>query len=592
MGDFDTYIPKRRVTLKCNTPSYITPLVKSLLRKRNRMMRQGRLIEAETLSTKIGTLIAEHRSKILSNCKDIKVSELWKLIKPAKSATATSTLSEPDSVNSHFANIATDPNYCATKILDQLTKLQPTSLEKVLQEYEIEKLLSTTKRTSPGIDNIPYWVFRNCSYELASIVTHITNLSLSQGKPPSSWKRAVVTPIPKVTPIAGLTDLRPISVTPILSRIVEKIVVHRFLLPAIPQHVLSDQFAFRPTGSTTCALVYLIHQVTKLLEHNTYVRCLLIDFSKAFDSINHLILLQKLKDLNIPPNIFNWIANFLSGRTQSVKLDGKQSTWLPITQSIVQGSGLGPVLFIIFIAALCTLCDDNQLCKYADDLSLLNPETASIGLNAEFDNIKLWATLNKLSINLSKTKEIIFRRPGIQRPLGHCLPLPGIEQLDSVKLLGVILQSTLTFSNHINYILNIINQRYYLLNQLRQQGLHSSKLDVIFQAIVISRIMYALPAFAGFLTSHDLGRINAALKKARRWQICEKTHTAEELIARADKKLFQKAQFSDHCIHQLLPPHRDDKYQLRKRGHPFMLPFIKSKLFKSSFINRCIFSYI
>ena len=104
--------------------------------------------------------------------------------------------------------------------------------------------------------------------------------------------------------------------------------------------------------------------------------------------------------------------------------------------------------------------------------------------------------------------------------------------------------------------------------------------------------MYALPAYAGFLTSHDLGRINAALKKARRWQICEKIHTAEELIARADKKLFQKAQFFGYCIHQLLPPLRDDKYLLRKRGHPFMPPFVKSKLFKSSFINRCIFGYI
>lgn len=356
--------------------------------------------------------------------------------------------------------------------------------------------------------------------------------------------------------------------------------------------MLSDQLNFCPTGSTTCALVYLLHKITNLLEHNTYVRCLLIDFSKAFDSINHLILLQKLKDLNIPPNIYNWIANFLSGRTQSVKLDGKLSNWLPITQSIVQGSGLGPVLFIIFIAALCTLCDDNQLCKYADDLSVLNPETATIGLHEEFDNIKQWAIINKLNINVSKTKEIIFRRPGIERSLDHCLPLPGIEQLSSVKLLGIILQANLSFSSHVNYILSIINQRYFLLNQLRHQGLHISKLDVIFQAIVVSRVMYALPSFAGFLTAHDIARVNAALKKARRWQISEKIHTVEELIARADKKLFKRAQFFGHCIHQLLPPLREDKYQLRKRGHPFLLPLVKTNLFKNSFINRCIYNYI
>ena len=86
--------------------------------------------------------------------------------------------------------------------------------------------------------------------------------------------------------------------------------------------------------------------------------------------------------------------------------------------------------------------------------------------------------------------------------------------------------------------------------------------------------MHYIPAFAGFLTSHDIGGINAALKKARSWQICEKIYTTEELIARADKKLFQKAQMFGHCIHQLLPPLRDDKYLLRKRGHPFRLCYL------------------
>jgi hypothetical protein len=101
---------------------------------------------------------------------------------------------------------------------------------------------------------------------------------------PAQWSTALVTLIPKTH---QPRDLRPISVTPILSRVLEKFIVKKYLLPVIPASAIADQFAFRPTGSTTAALVYLTHHVTKMLETNRYVRCLLIDFSKAFDTVDH-----------------------------------------------------------------------------------------------------------------------------------------------------------------------------------------------------------------------------------------------------------------------------------------------------------------
>ena len=96
----------------------------------------------------------------------------------------------------------------------------------------------------------------------------------------------------------------------------------QYLLPAIPHDLIADQFAFRPSGSTTAALTFLVHHVTKFLEDCNYVRVLLIDYSKAFDSVNHEILAAKLKALPIPPFVLNWIINFLIGRTQSVYCDG------------------------------------------------------------------------------------------------------------------------------------------------------------------------------------------------------------------------------------------------------------------------------
>ena len=190
------------------------------------------------------------------------------------------------------------------------------------------------------------------------MITHLINTVVKNGTPPSSWLKALVTPVPKKTPPIGFSYL--IYVTPIMSRVTERLLVHKYLLPALPPDQLLDQFAYKPTGSTTAALVAITHHVTPLLESSYYVKCILIDYSKAFDSINHPILFQKLLQLNIPPNVLLWIINFISSRTQAVSSFGQISGWLPITQSIIQGSVIGPYLYMIYASDLRTLSPYNM----------------------------------------------------------------------------------------------------------------------------------------------------------------------------------------------------------------------------------------
>ena len=127
--------------------------------------------------------------------------------------------------------------------------------------------------SSPGMDGISSWFFfRNCSYEIADVVTHILNLSFSHGVVPQQWRCAVVTPVPKVPKPRAISDFRPISVTPLLSRVAERILVTKWLVPAIPTDTLADQFGFRPSGSTHCALIHnMLHHVTTMLENCDYV---------------------------------------------------------------------------------------------------------------------------------------------------------------------------------------------------------------------------------------------------------------------------------------------------------------------------------
>jgi Reverse transcriptase (RNA-dependent DNA polymerase) len=287
--------------------------------------------------------------------------ELWAFVNPAvKGGSSFKSLSawfgnmfnDFDGLIAFFANIATDPHYDSTKIEQLVCSLPHSGIfrDVLFNEYEVFNFLSKVKKSLAVVYKIPYWLFCKCAGILASVVTHIFNIILSCGICPAAWKCAVVTPIPKVSPPTEFKDLRPIYVIPILSQLYEHLIVSKFLLPALP--LLNDQFAFRPTGSIVAALVYVLNHITRMLEDSSYVRCLFIAYSRAFDTINHERLIRKLLSLAMPSKVVRWIVNFSTGRSQAASLDGKLSNWLPSTQSIVRGSGIGPILHIIFASDL------------------------------------------------------------------------------------------------------------------------------------------------------------------------------------------------------------------------------------------------
>ena len=154
-----------------------------------------------------------------------------------------------------------------------------------------------------------------------------------------------------------------------------------------------------------------------MLEDKKYVRCLLIDFSKAFDSVDHLTLVSKLKALNIADNIIQWVVQFLTDRNQFVKVGELWSFTKLMNCSIVQGSGLGPTLFIICIADLRPTGSTNYITKYADDSNLVVPENHDVGLYAELQNELKWEEVNKMQVNMAKTKETVFHRPNARNVL-------------------------------------------------------------------------------------------------------------------------------------------------------------------------------
>lgn len=470
---------------------------------------------------------------------------------------------------------------------DDCKKLSSISIT----ELEIEPLLRKMKNTSPGYDNIPCWVFKTCSYELAGVIAFIINYSIRSGVVPSNWLTAIVTPVLKVSNPKNLSDFRPISVTPVLSRITEKLIVRNWLRFALSEIDLSDQFAFRPTSSTNCALVYCLDYVAKMLETNSYVRCLCVDFAKAFDMVNHAIVIRKLNSLNLPDCIKNWVISFLTGRSQITRLANSYSSKLYINRSIVQGSGIGPSLYILMESDLHPLSDKNMIFKFADDTNLLVSERSDISMKDEFTNIQDWACRNKMVINLSKTKEIVFHRP---HP-GKFSLLPSIEEVEivrEVKLLGVILTDNFSFDKHVNSILATCSQRLYLLKLLRDCGMPIDKLNVVFCALIVNRLSYCISAWGGFANAEQIGRMNALLLRARKYRLTDNVYDFIGLMQHVDYNLFKSMQSEIHCLNQILPPERCDNQRLRTKGHNYCLPKCQFQLYKKSFLSRTLYALL
>ena len=189
-------------------------------------------------------------------------------------------------------------------------------------------------------------------------------------------------------------------------------------------------------------------------------------------------------------------------------INGVCSSVLCITRGIIQGSGVGPTFYIVMKIDLSTLSPTNILSKYADDIDLLVPQYCDVDLATEFHNIQRWATDNKMIINLSKTKEIVFRQP-CPLQFNFVPSVDGVALVDHVKSLGIILQQSLSYDLHVTGLLKQCSQRIYLLRLLRNQGLSPDQLNTVFIGLIVSRLLYALPAWGVLVSAAQVGRIDA-----------------------------------------------------------------------------------
>ncbi|MFZ2539674.1 MAG: reverse transcriptase family protein, partial [Oscillospiraceae bacterium] len=438
---------------------------------------------------------------------------------------------------------------------------------------------------SPGYDGVPQWFLRIAAPCLALPISFLFNISLALLTVPPQWKTSIITPVPKILNPACCADFRPISVTPILSRMLEKIIVRQFLYPVFDHpsysYLFSDQFAFRPSGSTAAALIYILHKISTLLTSCPYVHLISLDFSKAFDTVRHSTLADKISALPLHDSVHNWLVDFLTDRLHSTKYKGSVSDILDINASIIQGSGIGPSAFIINNSDLKAANNGNDLGKYADDTYLMVPSTNSSTIPSELEHIANWAKNNNLVLNNAKTKEMIIRRNGKTTEMPE--PFPNIERVEQLKILGVTFNSLLKFHPHISNNIKQASQSLYALKIIKAHGLMGTKLWDVSRSTVINSMLYASPAWRGFIDAASKSQLQAVISRMIKSKLLPADFpTIAHLINLADDKLFNAVVKSDsHVLHPLLPPKKENKYMLRPRRHNMEIPNYNNLMLKN-----------
>jgi len=491
----------------------------------------------------------------------------------------------PDQLNLHYSNISTDTNY----MKPPYKKLVHQN-ENYISEETTFHYLERLKKTASGSDNLPFWFLRLGAPVFCKPLSHVINLSISSSTVPLQWKSAVIHPIPKISQPTDPSDLRPISVLPIFSRLTEKHIVKTILNPALftlPRHLdIRNQFAYRPTGSTTALLISMLSHITELLKTNCFVHIISFDYSKAFDTIQHKAVAAKLATIDIPDVIYNWIINYLEDRKHVTYYNNNYSSPSSINASIVQGSALGPFLFNLNSCELQAKYHSNRYFKYADDAYLVVPSSNSSTLPEEIEHHVLWAHGCNLKINANKTQEMIICRRGIPEPS----PTLGVSRVEIMKILGVFVDNRLSFNVNVEKCIVAIHQSFYALKILRTRGLSTSMINCVFKSLVLSKLLYASCAWWGYLNQTQINRLESVLRKAKRFNYyCEDEPDALTIQEHSDRNLFHSIIANgNHVLNILLPPVKEINYNLRQRGHDFVLPSKDDK----NFITRCLFKFI
>ena len=566
-----TVLPDRK-----NLP-WLSKEIIQLIRKRNRYFRQAHSsgnsddhLKFKQLRNKVVAKLRHAKHEFFSKLQPSNPKVFWKVVKLlnftenalptliSDNITATTNLDKANLLNATFAS-----NFNSVlpgPTLDDIPSECP--IEFLCTEDEVYGLLSTLDTTKAnGHDDISAKMLKETALSITPVITELFNLSIRLCELPDEWKIARVSPIPKPGSHSDPRNYRPISLLSILSKLLEKHIC-KLLTRHFEEHhpISAQQWGFTQGKSTTGALLDATDQWFRWMEQGHDVCTVFFDFSKAFDSVPHRHLLNKLQNYNVHPQILRWITHYLSMRSQYVCVHGTSSDILPVSSGVPQGSVLGPLLFIIYIDDITTVpLSDGSMTIFADDITLYRPIYTAADydlVQTDIDSLCSWTDNNLLRLNAIKCKYMIISRkkqpsiPGSPLTVNHS----QLDRVSSYKYLGVWLTSSLNWSMQVASVCKRARQEIGIIYRRFYRHTNCSTLLKLYLAFVRPHLEYAAPVW----DPHQLGHIHS-IERVQKFalKVCSKRWNEDydhlcnlfNLPTLSDRRRYLKLCFLYQIIH-------------------------------------------
>lgn len=517
---FDIHAPIKSVVIKSRSHPWITSTVRLMMKLRDEASSEYHKSKLESKKEYYKTLkstvnkalyhekVAFFNLNINNNIKNPK--QLWKNIKntllPKKNTELPPHFQDPDIINDHFFTIPGTSQICSLQLAyfkshkfgDASFHIEPVSLDR------ITNIIRSLKSNAEGCDQISLNMLLMTLPDALESVAAVINTSITTSIFPDIWKLAIVRPLPKITNPVDLKDLRPISILPCLSKILEKAVSTQLSDYLEKNNILPEvQSGFRKGRSTVTALLDVTDNILCAQDEGMCTLLVLLDFSRAFDSIDTNLLIAKLEYYGFDKDSLQWFKSYLTDRSQYVSLSSNSSTKFSdrvlVNRGVPQGSVLGPILFILYSADLRQHINHCQFHMYADDTQVYisckpsEIDKAIAKLNADLENIALWSKNNCLLLNPTKTKYLIFGSKfhlnGLNPSLDVMVMGEPIERVYKARNLGLQMDCALRFEDH---IAEAVGSCFYRLKVLyRMRPFISEELRIrLVESLVLSKLNY------------------------------------------------------------------------------------------------------
>ena len=408
-----------------------------------------------------------------------------------------------DEFNRHFSEVGANLSR-TLEVGDERPEdyLVPTDQEfkfSYISEQHVFRLLSKLSiHKSAGPDKISGRLLKLASPCISFSLARIFNSSISKGIFPNDWKCARVTPIFKSDLHSDPSNYRPISILPIVARLFERIIFDQFYDYLMMNNLLApEQSGFRPMHSTVSALLKATDLWLTNMDEGLLNGILFVDLKKAFDTVNHDILIRKLSLFGVKGSVLSWFLSYLSDRRQHCCVNGVASSEKFITHEVPQGSVLGPLLFIIYINDFPKCLSEAIPNMYADDTNITitasNSREIETNLNGELVRINRWLRANRLHINTAKTEYMVVasapRLSALETDPVIALSNSIIKRVTSKNSLGVIIDDKLNWNDQIDKVIKKVSCALKVIRRMKQFVPTSTLLD-IYNSIVLPHFDY------------------------------------------------------------------------------------------------------